>query len=98
MIPPNDLERWMRHALALSLRGQGSVEPNPMVGAVVLDTAGNPVGEGWLEKFGGPRAEVFALEAAGEKARDGPLVVALVLGCPWGKAPPGTDAVLKAGV
>ena len=38
------LERWMRHALALAEKGRGFVEPNPMVGAVVLDSAGQLAG------------------------------------------------------
>ncbi|MCE9566693.1 MAG: bifunctional diaminohydroxyphosphoribosylaminopyrimidine deaminase/5-amino-6-(5-phosphoribosylamino)uracil reductase RibD [Planctomycetes bacterium] len=88
----------MRHALALAARGRGFVEPNPMVGAVVLDSAGNLVGEGWHQRFGGPHAEVFALQAAGEKARDGTLIVTLEPCCHHGKTPPCTDAVLKAGV
>jgi diaminohydroxyphosphoribosylaminopyrimidine deaminase/5-amino-6-(5-phosphoribosylamino)uracil reductase len=95
---PDTLERWMRHALALAARGRGHVEPNPMVGAVVLDVAGNCVGEGWHQQFGGPHAEVFALDAAGEKARGGTLVVTLEPCCHHGKTPPCTDAVLKAGV
>jgi diaminohydroxyphosphoribosylaminopyrimidine deaminase/5-amino-6-(5-phosphoribosylamino)uracil reductase len=94
----NDLERWMRHALALAERGRGFVEPNPMVGAVVLDAAGQLAGEGWHQKFGGPHAEVFALAAAGERARGGTLVVTLEPCCHHGKTPPCTDAVLKAGI
>src|ERR1700704_3979319 len=92
------LEPWMRHALALAARGRGFVEPNPCVGAVVLDSAGNLVGEGWHQKFGGPHAEVFALEAAGERARGGTLVVTLEPCCHWGKTPPCTDAVICSGV
>jgi diaminohydroxyphosphoribosylaminopyrimidine deaminase/5-amino-6-(5-phosphoribosylamino)uracil reductase len=95
---PDTLERWMRHALALAGRGRGSVEPNPMVGAVVLDAAGEPVGEGWHQKFGGPHAEVFALASAGAKARGGTLVVTLEPCCHHGKTPPCTDAVRNAGV
>ena len=94
----DDLERWMRQALALAARGRGSVEPNPMVGAVVLDSAGNPVGEGWHQKYGGPHAEVHALASAGEKARGGTLVVTLEPCCHHGKTPPCTDVILKAGV
>jgi diaminohydroxyphosphoribosylaminopyrimidine deaminase/5-amino-6-(5-phosphoribosylamino)uracil reductase len=93
-----DLEHWMRHALALAARGRGAVEPNPMVGAVVLDAAGQLAGEGWHQKFGGPHAEVFALAQAGERARGGTLVVTLEPCCHHGKTPPCTDAVLKAGV
>jgi diaminohydroxyphosphoribosylaminopyrimidine deaminase/5-amino-6-(5-phosphoribosylamino)uracil reductase len=95
---PDTLERWMRHALALAKRGRGFVEPNPMVGAVVLDAKGELAGEGWHQKFGGPHAEVFALAAAREKARGGTLVVTLEPCCHHGKTPPCTDAILKAGV
>jgi diaminohydroxyphosphoribosylaminopyrimidine deaminase/5-amino-6-(5-phosphoribosylamino)uracil reductase len=91
-------ERWVRHALALAERGRGFVEPNPMVGAVVLDAAGQLAGEGWHQQFGGPHAEVFALAAAGERARGGTLVVTLEPCCHHGKTPPCTDAVLKAGI
>lgn len=93
-----DDERWMRHALALAAKGQGLVEPNPMVGAVVLDAAGRLVGEGYHQRFGGPHAEVFALAAAGERARGGTLVVTLEPCCHHGKTPPCTDAVLASGV
>src|SRR5262245_32434579 len=51
MNPQHDIEAWMRHALALAERGRGAVEPNPMVGAVVLNAAGELVGEGWHQKF-----------------------------------------------
>lgn len=88
----------MRQALALAARGRGSVEPNPLVGAVVLDAAGRVVGEGWHERFGGPHAEVHAFAAAGDAARGGTLVVTLEPCCHWGKTPPCTDAVLAAGV
>lgn len=88
----------MRHALALAENGRGFVEPNPMVGAVVLDSAGQLAGEGWHEKFGGPHAEVFALAAAGDRARGGTLVVTLEPCCHHGKTPPCTDAVLRAGI
>lgn len=98
MTPAHDLEPWMRHALALAARGRGFVEPNPMVGAVVLNSAGELVGDGWHKKFGGPHAEVFALEIAGEKARGGTLLVTLEPCCHHGKTPPCTDAVLRAGV
>nr|WP_171470961.1 bifunctional diaminohydroxyphosphoribosylaminopyrimidine deaminase/5-amino-6-(5-phosphoribosylamino)uracil reductase RibD [Frigoriglobus tundricola] len=88
----------MRHALALAAKGRGSVEPNPMVGAVVLDAAGRLAGEGWHQTFGGPHAEVFALSSAGERARGGTLVVTLEPCCHHGKTPPCTDAVLRAGI
>lgn len=94
----NDVGQWMGYALELAARGRGFVEPNPMVGAVVLDASGQKVGEGWHQKFGSPHAEVFALEQAGEKARGGTLIVTLEPCCHHGKTPPCTDAVLKAGI
>src|SRR5579872_2030364 len=94
----DNLERWMQAALALAIRGQGFVEPNPMVGAVVLDFEGRKVGEGWHQKYGGPHAEIEALNAAGERARGGTLLVTLEPCCHWGKTPPCTDAVIKAGL
>ncbi len=94
----NDLEPWMREALALAARGRGYVEPNPMVGAVVLDDVGKLVGKGWHQNYGGLHAEIHALAEAGEQARGGTLIVILEPCCHWGKTPPCTDAVLQSGV
>ncbi len=88
---------WMRRALELASRGRGQVEPNPLVGAVVVRD-GQLVGEGWHQRFGGPHAEVFALAAAGAAARGATLYVTLEPCCHHGKTPPCTDAVLAAGV
>ncbi len=92
----NDVE-FMRQALHLAERGRGHVEPNPLVGAVVV-REGRVVGSGWHQRFGGPHAEVFALEEAGEAARGGTLYVTLEPCCHFGKTPPCTDAILRAGV
>jgi diaminohydroxyphosphoribosylaminopyrimidine deaminase / 5-amino-6-(5-phosphoribosylamino)uracil reductase len=94
----NDLEPWMREALALAARGRGFVEPNPMVGAIVLDPEGKLVGSGWHQKYGGPHAEIHALAEAGERARGGTLIVTLEPCCHWGKTPPCTNAVLQSGI
>src|SRR5437899_5759387 len=88
---------WMRRALELAERGRGYVEPNPLVGAVVV-REGTVVGEGWHQRFGGPHAEVYALEAAGEAARGATLYVTLEPCCHHGKTPPCTDAVIRAGI
>lgn len=94
----SDDERWMRQALALAERGKGRVEPNPMVGAVVLDAAGQFVGEGWHERYGGAHAEVNAFAMARERACGGTLFVSLEPCCHVGKTPPCTDAVIRSGV
>src|SRR5262245_13284040 len=90
-------EAWMRRALDLAGRGRGAVEPNPLVGAVLVRD-GACVGQGWHQRFGGPHAEVHALEAAGAAARGSTLYVTLEPCCHHGKTPPCTDAVLRAGV
>ena len=58
-------EAWMRRALELAERGRGHVEPNPLVGAVVVRD-GQVVGEGWHQRYGEAHAEVNALAAAGD--------------------------------
>lgn len=87
----------MERALDLARRGWGRVAPNPLVGAVVL-SGGAVAGEGYHADFGGPHAEVVALQAAGERARGATLVVNLEPCAHHGKTPPCTDAILKAGV
>ncbi len=94
----DDLDRsWMARALAEAERGRGEVEPNPMVGAVVV-REGRAVGVGHHERFGGPHAEVNALARAGAQAEGATLHVTLEPCCHHGKTPPCTDAILKSGV
>jgi diaminohydroxyphosphoribosylaminopyrimidine deaminase/5-amino-6-(5-phosphoribosylamino)uracil reductase len=91
-----DIE-WMRRALAEAERGRGAVEPNPMVGAVIV-REGRPIAAGHHERFGGPHAEVVALGRAGESARGATLYVTLEPCCHHGKTPPCTEAILAAGI
>ncbi len=92
----NEDVHWMRVALADAERGRGWVEPNPLVGAVVI--AGRPaVGVGHHERFGGPHAEVVALARAGRGRRRDALCHARAL-LPPRQDPPCTDAILAAGI
>ncbi len=88
---------WMRLALAEAEKGRGAVEPNPMVGAVVVRD-GRLLGAGFHGRFGGPHAEVEALAAAGERARGATLYVTLEPCGHHGKTPPCVDAILAAGI
>jgi diaminohydroxyphosphoribosylaminopyrimidine deaminase / 5-amino-6-(5-phosphoribosylamino)uracil reductase len=88
---------WMKRALELAERGRGFVEPNPLVGAVLVGD-GQVVGEGWHERYGSAHAEVNALAAAGDAAAGATLYVTLEPCCHYGKTPPCTDAVLRAGI
>ena len=90
-------EGWMRRALDLAERGRGAVEPNPLVGAVLV-RGGQAVGEGWHRRYGQAHAEVNALAAAGGDARGATLYVTLEPCCHHGKTPPCTEAIVRAGV
>jgi diaminohydroxyphosphoribosylaminopyrimidine deaminase / 5-amino-6-(5-phosphoribosylamino)uracil reductase len=96
--PDPDLDTlFMARALELATRGQGFVEPNPMVGCVIVRD-GAIVGEGWHQRFGGPHAEVEALRSAGSRAHGATAYVNLEPCCHHGKTPPCTDAVISAGI
>src|SRR5436190_10972749 len=88
---------FMRRALELAERGRGRVEPNPLVGAVLLQ-GDRVVGEGWHEQFGQAHAEINALAMAGEAARGAACYVTLEPCCHRGKTPPCTGALIRAGV
>lgn len=90
----------MGRALELALRGQGWVEPNPMVGCVLLRD-GAVIGEGWHRRFGGLHAEREALgdaERRGNDARGATAVVTLEPCGHYGKQPPCTLGLMEAGV
>jgi diaminohydroxyphosphoribosylaminopyrimidine deaminase/5-amino-6-(5-phosphoribosylamino)uracil reductase len=87
----------MRLALRLAARGQGRVEPNPMVGCVLVRD-GRIIGSGYHHRFGGPHAEVEALRSCRGGARGATAFVTLEPCCYTGKTPPCTEALLAAGV
>jgi diaminohydroxyphosphoribosylaminopyrimidine deaminase/5-amino-6-(5-phosphoribosylamino)uracil reductase len=87
----------MRRALQLAGEGWGLVAPNPLVGAVLVHD-GRVVGEGHHARFGGPHAEVSALQEAGEAARGATLYVNLEPCHHVGKTGPCTRAIVEAGV
>jgi diaminohydroxyphosphoribosylaminopyrimidine deaminase / 5-amino-6-(5-phosphoribosylamino)uracil reductase len=89
--------RWIDEALELAAKARGWTSPNPMVGSVVVRD-GNLVGAGYHERAGGPHAEVHALNAAGEAARDADIYVTLEPCSHHGRTPPCTDRIIKAGV
>ena len=87
----------MVQALDLAWRGWGRVQPNPLVGAVVLQ-GGELVGEGWHPEFGDRHAEAVALAGAGDRARGATMVVTLEPCSHQGKQPPCTQAIIHAGI
>ena len=87
----------MRRALTLAARGEGAVEPNPMVGCVIVRN-NRIVGEGYHRRFGSPHAEVEALRSAGVRSRGAVVYVTLEPCSHHGKTPPCTMALEDAGV
>ncbi|TWU58067.1 bifunctional diaminohydroxyphosphoribosylaminopyrimidine deaminase/5-amino-6-(5-phosphoribosylamino)uracil reductase RibD [Rubripirellula reticaptiva] len=89
----------MSAAIRLAWRGQGHVEPNPMVGCLIVRD-GVVIGEGYHAKFGGPHAEVAALQSLDsvDDARGATAYVTLEPCCHFGKTPPCADALVDAGV
>lgn len=93
--PSFDDETWMRRALELASRGAGCVEPNPMVGCVVVQN-GRELASGWHERFGGPHAEVHALQQLpDEPLPDATVYVTLEPCSHHGKTPPCLDLLLS---
>ena len=90
----------MQRAPEHAARGRGFVEPNPMVGAVIVKE-GRVIGEGFHARFGGPHAEVVALGDARSRGRDAKgatLYVTLEPCVHHGKTPPCAPAIIEAGL
>lgn len=88
----------MKRALVLARRALGLTSPNPMVGAIVLDSRNNSVGQGFHARAGQAHAEVVALKNAGRKAKGGTLYVTLEPCCHHGRTPPCTQTIIEAGI
>jgi diaminohydroxyphosphoribosylaminopyrimidine deaminase / 5-amino-6-(5-phosphoribosylamino)uracil reductase len=88
----------LARAIELAERGVGRVSPNPVVGAVIVRD-GEVLGEGWHEEYGGPHAEVNAINACADADLSGAtLYVSLEPCCHHGRQPPCTDAIVEAGL
>lgn len=87
----------MARALRLAERGLFTTQPNPRVGCVIAHGE-DVVGEGFHPRAGEPHAEVFALRAAGERARGATAYVTLEPCAHHGRTPPCADALVAAGV
>jgi diaminohydroxyphosphoribosylaminopyrimidine deaminase / 5-amino-6-(5-phosphoribosylamino)uracil reductase len=93
----NDDRKYMSRAIALARRGAGWVNPNPMVGCVIVKD-GRIIGEGWHEYFGGAHAEVNAFIASAEPVEGATLYVTLEPCSYHGKTPPCSPLIVEKGI
>lgn len=87
----------MERAIKLAMRGQGYVEPNPMVGCVIA-RGERVLGEGFHCRFGGPHAEIDALDNCNGRVQGATAYVSLEPCCHQGKTPPCCDALIRKGI
>lgn len=87
----------MKRALELAKLGEGFVNPNPLVGAVIVKD-GKIIGEGYHARYGEPHAERNAIASLTEDAKGADMYVTLEPCCHYGKQPPCTEAILDAGI
>lgn len=93
-------EKYMEMALKLAQRGIGSVEPNPAVGCIIVK-GGQVIGKGWHKRFGGPHAEINALNDCrnlGANPKGAVMYVTLEPCCHIGKTGPCTASIIDAGI
>jgi len=86
--------KFMRRAIEISKKGRGYVNPNPLVGAVIVKD-GIIIGEGYHEKYGGPHAEVNAFNNATEDVSGATLYVTLEPCSHYGKTPPCVNLIIE---
>lgn len=89
--------KFMKKALNLAKMGAGFVNPNPMVGAVIVKD-GTIIGEGYHKYFGGNHAEVEALNSVIENPKGSTIYVSLEPCSHFGKTPPCVNAIIESGI
>ena len=90
-------KEYMRRAIELAKKGIGRVNPNPLVGAVIVKD-GRIIGEGYHARYGDLHAERNAFANLTEDAAGAEMYVTLEPCCHHGKQPPCTQAVIEHGI
>lgn len=94
--------QYMKRALQLARLGEGLVSPNPMVGAVIVAEDGRIIGEGYHHRYGGPHAEVCAVNSVKDTDRhllkDSTIYVTLEPCSHYGKTPPCSKLIIDTGI
>jgi diaminohydroxyphosphoribosylaminopyrimidine deaminase/5-amino-6-(5-phosphoribosylamino)uracil reductase len=90
-------EKYFSNAIEIAEIGRGKTSPNPFVGAIIVKDE-HIIGSGYTQPWGSDHAEIQALKAAGINSRGATMYVTLEPCCSYGKTPPCTDAIIKAGI
>jgi len=92
-------DRYMRRCLQLAANGKGSVSPNPLVGAVIVNN-GKIIGEGYHREYGKAHAEVNAINSVKDKSllQDSTIYVSLEPCSHYGKTPPCSQLIIDSGI
>ena len=89
----------MQRAIALAEKGLGKTAPNPIVGAVIIDSTGSIIAEGFHDRMtSADHAEVVAIKAAADKAKGSTIVVTLEPCNHSGSTGPCVQAIIDAGI
>ena len=93
-------DKYMRRALQLARNGELDASPNPMVGAVIVNSSGQIIGEGWHRRCGEGHAEVNAIASVKDKSSltDATMYVTLEPCSHYGKTPPCAELIVKTGI
>lgn len=85
----------MKRAITLAVKGQGKVNPNPLVGAVIVKD-GKIIGEGYHKKYGEAHAEINALNSLNESSKGATIYVTLEPCSHFGKTPPCVSKIIDS--
>ena len=88
---------YMELAVSLAKKGTGRVNPNPLVGAVIVKDD-QIIGTGFHEQYGGLHAERNALKNCKTSPEGASIYVTLTPCCHYGKTPPCTEAIIESGI
>ncbi len=87
----------IKRAIVLAKKGSGFVNPNPMVGAIIVKK-GEIIGQGWHGAYGQPHAERQALRSCRKSPQGATLYVTLEPCGHYGKTPPCAEAIIESGI
>ena len=96
MMNNKDIDKfYMNEVLKLACKGKYTVQPNPMVGAIIVKN-NKIISSGYHKKPGGPHAEQEAIRKAGKRANNSTLYINLEPCCHYGRTPPCSDLIIQS--